>query len=854
MPNRGNTSIGQKITTLVMATSTVVLLLFLISAALIQTAHFRSNINDKLFTLAHIVALNSKQALTFNQKWEAQKIIETLAVEPAIEVASVFNRDNEVIAHYLNRDQSSFADELQEPGFQRNLLLQAINNGEDVSDHTFSHITVYVPVFHDGEYLGSIFIQTNNNALLNNLLWFLLAATLILGGALMIAFLLATRLQKQITYPLYSLTRHMSEIIQKEKYSSYPEVPSAHMYEINVLIGNFTAMLNQICEHEQKLQNYSADLKQQVKERTRELEKSNQKLEATITQLNRAKNEAVSANAAKSRFLANISHEIRTPMIGVLGMAELLQKYPLPTDQMEMVNTIYNSGDALLTLINDLLDISKIEAGKLELELAPCSLADTVDTAVEVLAERALQKGLDITVVIDPNIPQEVHADAARLRQIVLNLVSNSIKFTHYGTIVVALYPVKKTEASCSVCLEVRDTGIGISPEMRTGIFEAFAQADSSTSRQYGGTGLGLTIIKQLCELMGGSVNISENEPHGTVFSLELPFYTTAQSITVGEQWLQRDEKLKHFEPICIISLNKALVEVLKYHFSQLGKKPTVFETAELAKSGIGKILQKQEANLINGALIFLDSALPADCLNLAQDIKARYATDDHRDIPLTIVCISPYEWILREKRRDNSAIDLFIPKPLKSKSLITQVTGSTTDPPLFSRDFKWPEGEDQTFAEQNADAKLPANLSENAEVTTTDKAPEDQMCGNILVAEDQYTNQRLVQILLEQAGHTLTTVDNGYDVLSVAEQHHFDLILMDCQMPRMDGYEATTKLRQRNIHTPIVALTAHVGEEDIQHCIDAGMDDYLHKPFKGHQLLKIVEKHLPQNRGAGQR
>ena len=849
MPHRGNTSIGQKITTLVMATSTVVLLLFLISAALIQTAHFRTNINDKLFTLAHIVALNSKQALTFNQKWEAQKIIETLAAEPAIEVASMFNRDNEVIAHYLNRDQSSFADELRDPGFQRNLLLRAMNSGEDISSQTFSHITVYVPIFHAGEYLGTIFIQTNNNALIHNLLWFLLAAMLILGAALMIAFLLATRLQKQITDPLYSLTHHMSEIIQKGKYSSYPDDPSAQMYEINLLIDNFTAMLHQICEHEETLQNYSADLEEQVKERTSALEQSNNKLEHTITELNHAKNEAESASAAKSRFLANISHEIRTPMIGVLGMAELLQKSSLPEDQREMVNTIYSSGDALLTLLNDLLDISKIEAGKLELELAPCSLADTVDTAVDVLAESAFSKGLDITVVIDPAIPREVQADAARLRQIVLNLVSNAIKFTHYGTIVIALHPVTTTESSCTVCLEVRDTGIGISPDLKTRIFEAFTQADSSTSRQYGGTGLGLTIIKQLCELMSGKIRISDNEPHGTVFSLELPFNTTAQSANLGDTWLSQDQGIKNYESIGIVSHNKALIKALKYRFSQLGRNAAVFETADTAKSGINALIQKQKP-----ILLCIDSGLPGTCLNLAREIKTRHSLHNPEGAELTIMCIAPLEWILRKRNGNNNPVDLFIPKPLKSKSLSSQITGATSgaqdnadSPSAFNR----PETDIQT-EEQAPD--LPPSESRNK--TEDEHAEENtrkiQKCRHILLAEDHYTNQRLVQLLLEQAGYILTTVDNGYDVLQMIEEHNFDLVLMDCQMPRMDGYEATEKLRRRNIGIPIVALTAHVGEKDIQRCTEAGMDDYLCKPFKSSQLLKIVQKHLPHNNEAG--
>lgn len=857
MPHRGNTSIGQKITTLTMATSTVALLLFLISAALIQTADFRSNINDKLVTLAHIVALNSKQSLTFNQKWKTQKILETLAAEPSIEVASVFNRNNEVVAHYLNQENSSFAREFENTGFQRDLLLRANSRHEDVSHQTFSHITVYVPIFHASEYLGTIFIQTNNYDLIHNLLWFLLAAMLILGAALLIAFVLATRLQKQITEPLQRLTHHMDEIIQSGEYPAYPDVPTGQMYEINSLIGNFAAMLHQICEHQQMLQNYSADLELQVKERTHALEQSNRKLEQSITDLNIAKNEAESASAAKSRFLANISHEIRTPMIGVLGMAELLQKSSLPDDQMELVNTIYNSGDALLTLINDLLDISKIEAGKLELELAPCSLAETIDTAVEVLVESAFSKGLDMAVVIDPAIPQEVLADAARLRQILLNLVSNAIKFTHYGTIVIDLRPIQTTDSSCTVRLEVRDTGIGISPDLRTRIFDAFTQADSSTSREYGGTGLGLTIIKQLCELMGGRIDIFANNPHGTIFSLEIPFNTTTQNKNIGDKWLTQDEHIKLFESIGIVSSNEALIEMLKYHFSQLGKKAEVFETAQLAKSGLSTLIHTPKNIAQNRTLLCIDNALPNACMNLAQEIKTHYSSQDPDGSLITITCIAPHEWILRKKRDGNTAIDLFIPKPLKSKSLSAQITCATSgtySPTISSHGVIRSESEAQPAeGSKPQDPPLPGSQNETEDEHIDVNPQKDSVRGHILVAEDHYTNQRLVQLLLEQAGYALTTVDNGYDVLSKIQKNNFDLILMDCQMPGMDGYEATRELRNRNIRLPIIALTAHVADEDIQRCIEAGMDDYLRKPFKNSQLLNIVQKHMAQNHGKEQ-
>lgn len=829
MPKGTNTTIGQKITSLVMATSTAVLLLFLISAVLIQTAYFHTSINDKLLSLAHVVGLNSKEALSYKKKWESQKILKTLAVEPSIEVASIFDRNNEVVAHYLNSAQSSFAAELKNPGFRHELLLKAVNTGEDVLHQSFSHITVYSPIIHAGEHLGCVFIQTNNNVLVQNLLWFLVVGMLILGVALALAYLLATRLQKQITVPLQSLTSHMSAIIQGKQDAAQPEVGTTQIEEIDLLIDNFTAMLQQIRAHQQALENYSIDLERQVKERTHALENSKQELEQTISDLRQAREKALMASAAKSRFLANISHEIRTPMIGVLGMAELLQKHPLSPTQMELVNTIYASGETLLTLLNDLLDISKIEAGKLELDPAPFCVLETVDTAVEVLAHSALKKGLDITVAVAPDIPLELYGDAVRLRQIVLNLVSNAIKFTHTGSITVALQAVQKTEAFCHMRLEVQDTGIGISAEARNRVFEPFKQADSSTSRQYGGTGLGLAIVKQLCELMQGSVHIADNKPRGTVFSLVIPFKTTSATTTLREHWLNCGANLYTLTAVLIVSPNPARLEVLSNLFRAYALSPVIFDGAEAVKT----FMVKNSARMQGQVLICLDHAIQPDCVHLAQELKFNLPAN----LTLTVVYIAPSTHILREKESKFHGVDLFIAKPFKALNLATQMAAALA------------QGENAAPPTPPAQNTLPpAPSTPSAPPGEKQEGSSTRRAGHILLAEDHYTNQRLIRLILEQAGFTLSCADDGLSALHLAETEQFDLILMDCQMPQMDGYAATRELRRRGLTLPIIAMTAHIYSEDAQWWKDAGMDAYLSKPFKQQQLLDIVTRFLAES------
>lgn len=655
-----------------MLTCTVAILITLAVAVYIQGTTFRNSMIDKMTTLAEIIGANSQESLDLRMKYRATPILATLKTEPTIQAAYLFNAGNKTFAQYLNRRHTTFAQELEQNAFELKYLKLAAEQKKPLHFFTTSQLCVYSPIFHDGKYIGGVYLQASQDNLLRNLLWFTIAALIMFGITLTLALLMTLRLKKLITMPLQQLVVRMKTVTDEKVYTveQLPHVDN-NIIEIVELLSGFNEMLQQINQRKIALQQHSHKLESQVQERTNDLQQSYQDLQATVNELNIARNNALDASAAKSRFLANMSHEIRTPMIGVLGMAELLLKSSENNAQKELARTIHTSGETLMDLLNDLLDISKIEAGKLELEIAPFNPLELMEQSVSMLANTATNKGLEHSTTSAPNLPTTLHGDAGRLRQIILNLLSNAIKFTEIGRIHVSLDAETKANNNVHLKLSVCDSGIGMSNQQKKKIFAAFTQADSSTTRKYGGTGLGLTIVKQLTELMGGQIDVRDQVPQGTCFTIEIP-------LTKG----------------------------------------------------------------------------------------------------------------------DNAQGQL--PEP------------TTTQPTDMQETIVTPSGSDK----------------------------------HILLAEDNSTNQRLVQLILEQSGYQLTIVSNGQQAIEAMEKHHFDLIFMDCQMPIMNGYTATKIIRQAST-VPIIAMTAHAGSDNIEQCYAAGMDAYLCKPYRQKQLLQIIEQFL---------
>jgi signal transduction histidine kinase/DNA-binding response OmpR family regulator len=533
-------------------------------------------------------------------------------------------------------------------------------------------------------------------------------------------------------------------------------------------------------------------LEQRVQERTREAEE--------------ARNAAEAANRAKSTFLASMSHEIRTPMNGIIGMTGLLFDTPLSAEQREFAETIRNSGDALLTIINDILDFSKIEAGKMEMEHQPFNLRECVESAVDLLALRASEKGLELGVLIDLHTPSAIIGDVTRLRQVIVNLLSNAVKFTEQGEIIieVAHQPANSDSPVPMLHFIVRDTGIGIPIDRVDSIFESFSQVDASTTRKYGGTGLGLAISKRLAELMGGEMWAESAEDHGSIFhfTIQAPPTTLAQAEKLVDMPHLKGRRL------LIVDDNETNRRILTLQAEGWGMIPIVFA------SPIGALNALKNGEQFDVAV--LDMHMPEmDGLTLSQEIRQ---IESERLNPTPLIMLTSLGW---RDAVNISHFASFLTKPIKQSNLYNAVIGALT----------------QTEAKRTR----PATTDQQFDPTLAARVPL-----RILLAEDNAVNQKLAVRMLERMGYRADIVANGLEVVEALIRQPYDLVLMDVQMPEMDGLEATRQIRSAfppDKQPRIVAMTANAMQGDREECLAAGMNDYVSKPIQVKELQVALEK-----------